>query len=854
MTKTSRWEAQVLSSQISRKTSTSVFTSRTRLFAREPPSPSHERRALLAAASQLLRGSPEKKRAGGSSGRGGGSTPRSHWPAAHPAPIVTQRPALPLAKTRGKGARRRGRGRAGAPGPLIESPGCSTLRSSVPMALDVGKSLSETSLSQKAKCYGRWDYTDIPTGCPELADSMHWLLEAEEAKPSLALESLARSGHGCLVADLTQRGSSYCKEAPSAPTSGFPGVPSAPVARAARGGDSHPHLSHRFFSSEEQQQTKTMGCSEPASSAPNAQSSAEESSIADVSHDISTSQCSQRPPSPFSSTLESLPQPTPLSPSRSRSRSSFSTLSLEENSASEQQEVKQSPGLPAEGKAPRARNPLGPLLGERVPVGRVRKMSSYQADYWACAIPDSLPPSPDRQSPHWNPHKEYEDLLDYAYPLRPRYKLGKAPEPFFHDSGIDLDSFSLSPEGTLTSTSVYGQGWQAQGSRENPHRGFGASARRYSTPVSGKPGCVRAISYCEPSAAAKSASSNGTAGPSRGFPKDLRTELAGLSSFHRPDVDGSSWCHLKGSPSSNHKGQAKSTSRFLPTTQVLPLRKEWDGDEEFLSLPPRLRELERLSQILSDLSLTKRTSRQGYQTPPPYSDSQSERSPFRAAGSRDQRERTEGFLGLCHPYSSQKPSWESTGSWSRVNRDPLSGLHLPAGTRSMLDGTCPGELGVKGRPKEKGQQGESLAQCIKMFCCQLEELICWLYDVADLTDSWVPPTPDAASVKAALCRYLEFRKDVADHQSLTESVLQRGEALLECMASNSPALKETLGLIAKQSEELESHAERLYKSVLAAVDPVQGQDREQGDSMRQAAAQWVLPPSDLGFVGCSQDG
>lgn len=27
---------------------------------------------------------------------------------------------------------------------------------------------------------------------------------------------------------------------------------------------------------------------------------------------------------------------------------------------------------------------------------------------------------------------------------------------------------------------------------------------------------------------------------------------------------------------------------------------------------------------------------------------------------------------------------------------------------------------------------------------------------------------------------------MADHRSLTESVLQRGEALLECMASNSP--------------------------------------------------------------------
>ncbi|RLW07088.1 hypothetical protein DV515_00003927 [Chloebia gouldiae] len=114
-----------------------------------------------------------------------------------------------------------------------------------------------------------------------------------------------------------------------------------------------------------------------------------------------------------------------------------------------------------------------------------------------------------------------------------------------------------------------------------------------------------------------------------------------------------------------------------------------------------------------------------------------------------------------------------------------------------------------------------------MFCCQLEELIRWLYTVVDVTGSWVPPSPDAESVLASLRRYLEFRKDVADHQSLTESVLERGEALLDCMASNSPALKETLALIAKQSEELESHAEHLYKSILAALGGKDGgQDKE----------------------------
>ncbi|KFQ15414.1 Centrosomal protein of 68 kDa, partial [Leptosomus discolor] len=143
------------------------------------------------------------------------------------------------------------------------------------------------------------------------------------------------------------------------------------------------------------------------------------------------------------------------------------------------------------------------LLDDRTTMERIRKMSSYQADYWACAIPDSLPPSPDRCSPHWNPNKEYEDLLDYAYPLKPRYKLGKMLEPFLHDSGIGLDSFSVSPEGTLRSTSIYGRGGQAEGSRENDCQRFVASAERFSTPGPGKRGSSGTGLDCEPLPIAK---------------------------------------------------------------------------------------------------------------------------------------------------------------------------------------------------------------------------------------------------------------------------------------------------------------------------------------------------------------
>ncbi|XP_051471728.1 centrosomal protein of 68 kDa isoform X3 [Apus apus] len=435
------------------------------------------------------------------------------------------------------------------------------------MAVDVGKSLSEASLSGKSEGNGRWDCTEVEGDYPELADSLHRLLGAEEAKPCpQGTESVAMSGHSHLATDVTQGGSSYHQEVSSASASRFPRARAslseteALIYSTNDSGDVPHHVSHQFLSSEEQQ-VKASGHWELTSSPPSQLSSAEETLLAGSCHHARAGRQSRSlgAQSSFSSTSELLRPQTPFSPEnalQSRSVSSFSTLSSEENGLSKKLSrcLLASTDMPspvaskawwgaAEGRMLRPHKNFSPLRDDRPTVEHTRKMSSYQADYWACAIPDSLPPSPDRQSPHWNPHKEYEDLLDYAYPLKPRYKLGK------------------------------------------------------------------------------------------------------------------------------------------------------------------------------------------------------------------------------------------------------------------------------------------------MFCCQLEELIRWLYNVAEITDSWVPVLLDAEGVKASLHRCLEFRKDVADHRSLTESVLERGEALLDCMASNSPALKDTLGLIAKQSEELETHAEHLYESVLASVGPVQGEDRMEDEGL-----------------------
>ncbi|NXP45817.1 CEP68 protein, partial [Heliornis fulica] len=466
-----------------------------------------------------------------------------------------------------------------------------------------------------------------------------------------------------------------------------------------------------------------------------------------------------------------------------------------------------------------------PLLGDHTTKEHSRKMSSYQADYWACAIPDSLPPSPDRLSPHWNPNKEYEDLLDYAYPLKPRYKLGKTPEPFFHDSGIGLDSFSLSPEDTLRSTSIYSQGGRAWGSGDDGRRTVVAPTERFSTLGPGRRDHSGADPYSGPLPLARASLANSVSPhPPGGLTEGVTmTEPAGTGASGHPAVDGKGGSP-RGTPFPNRSGAAHSTDAFIPTTRVLPLRKEWEGDEEFLSLPPRLRELERLAQLLSNLSLTVRTPGHGHRHLRCPSDSRQRLAseaapPFGAACGRDESGNVEDPAGLWHPCSSQKPTWETTASCGQTRRDPPRGRHLPTSLGDALDGTCLKEPRVSGSLEESGQS-ESLAQCVQMFCCQLEELIQWLYGVAN---SWVPASPDAESATALLHRYRALRKDMADHRSLAESVLERGEALLSCMASSSPALRDALGLIAKQSGALEAHAEHLYESALAAVGPARGE-------------------------------
>ncbi|XP_023576590.1 centrosomal protein of 68 kDa isoform X2 [Octodon degus] len=151
---------------------------------------------------------------------------------------------------------------------------------------------------------------------------------------------------------------------------------------------------------------------------------------------------------------------------------------------------------------------------------------------------------------------------------------------------------------------------------------------------------------------------------------------------------------------------------------------------------------------------------------------------------------------------------------------PCSGHDADTGGDSS-PADSPQVLGLSQQPLISGVSFLSQRKSMT-FCCQLEKLIHWLYNVTDVTDLGTPPRSSLTGLKSSLQLYRQFKRDIHEHQSLTDSVLEKGETLLQCLLDNTPVLKDVLGRISKQSGELESHADRLYDSILASLDMLAG--------------------------------
>ncbi|XP_042837485.1 centrosomal protein of 68 kDa isoform X1 [Panthera tigris] len=499
---------------------------------------------------------------------------------------------------------------------------------------------------------------------------------------------------------------------------------------------------------------------------------------------------------------------------------------------------------PSVGSVPRLQwSPQPASSGVDAP-GLGRRRLSFQAEYWACVLPDSLPPSPDRHSPLWNPNKEYEDLLDYTYPLRPKPHLPKhldshmLADPVLQDSGVDLDSFSVSPASTLKSPTNGSQNCPSAEASALPFSRPGEpSLRRWSSGIPQKQGSVGLASCNQLTSTPRAPGGRDAPWESREpAPRGAKDWLPMGKHPEAGSPQRRTW--ERGWPlprTDREKGASQGVWHPACTESGWKPEEEVESDDEYLALPARLTQVSSLVSHLGSIPtlVTLPTGAAEGQTSLDVSDSDGPASlpsdssqsqlPSEAAlrGSRGPEGQNHRLLcSFIHARGSAGEGGLGNSQALGVSSGPLRAhSSLPAvwDRHAFLD------LDAAGQPPGKGEPGkESLVQCVKTFCCQLEELIRWLYNIADVTDHLIPSKSNLTGLKSSLQLYRQFKKDIDEHQSLTESVLQKGEILLQCLLDNTPVLKDVLGRISKQPSELESHADRLYDAILASLDMLAG--------------------------------
>ncbi|XP_060268020.1 centrosomal protein of 68 kDa isoform X5 [Ovis aries] len=426
--------------------------------------------------------------------------------------------------------------------------------------------------------------------------------------------------------------------------------------------------------------------------------------------------------------------------------------------------------------------------------GLGRRRLSFQAEYWACVLPDSLPPSPDRRSPLWNPNKEYEDLLDYTYPLRPGPRLPKqlVAEPVLQDSGIDLDSFSVSPASTLKSPTNVSHSCPPAEAAALPFSGpREPNLKRGPSGVPQKQGGV-GLASCSPFASTPRAPGGRTTPwvsrePARRNLRDwppvgrhlelgsphLRTRDRGWSS---PRLE-------------REKGASQGLGRLTCTESGWKPQEEVESDDEYLALPSRLTQVSSLVSYLGSIP-----------TLVPLSTDAAE-----GQSSLDVSD-SDGPASLPSDSSqSQLPSGATLrGSWSAEDQKhcllrSLIHARRSAGEGSLVSGQA---LGVSSGPVRTRASWSA---------------------VLDPDAEGQPPRKGGEQGRESLVQCVQqFKKDIDEHQSLTESVLQKGEILLQSLLDNTPVLKDVLGRISRQPSALERHADHLYDTILASLDTLAG--------------------------------
>ncbi|KAM4592199.1 centrosomal protein of 68 kDa isoform 2-T4 [Odontesthes bonariensis] len=453
--------------------------------------------------------------------------------------------------------------------------------------------------------------------------------------------------------------------------------------------------------------------------------------------------------------------------------------------------------------------------------------SSYQANYWTCAIPNSLPPSPNRHSAGWNPNKEYQALLDYTYPLRPghvdsvrepKMQGGSLPmtDPNLQDSGIELDQLcsSTSLLGFNFSLSRAVQTQETKQERSTINACYGSSDFQGFTRSSDGLFSSIPLSLTDP----------------------IGLSLDSLD--HNRDRGGTNQHQSAGCHHRHHTESSSSSASFIDSTSVLPQAKCVCGevDEDFRPLPEKLEVMQQLfrqvREVTAKLSQPGRAS-----TGSLDSGTTSILSSFNLLGKRGaeddnemveikelQEDKQEGnkrgqrSAGQTGNHRVSETVRSNFGAGLEPSRGEPSQSYLREVEDLMERLSGPTLSDSQKNNQEDQENSYTLMQHIQIFCSHLELLIQQLYTVSQRMEQLATPTVDIDSVKSSLAEYQSFQREVSSRQPITSCVLHAGYRLLSCINNTSPFLRDTLLLIERQSGVLQTSNDQFFSSILSAMD------------------------------------
>ncbi|XP_038072285.1 uncharacterized protein LOC119740890 [Patiria miniata] len=147
--------------------------------------------------------------------------------------------------------------------------------------------------------------------------------------------------------------------------------------------------------------------------------------------------------------------------------------------------------------------------------------------------------------------------------------------------------------------------------------------------------------------------------------------------------------------------------------------------------------------------------------------------------------------------------------------------------------------GKKRHQREGGNGVPAVAEC-QEFQGDLNRLISWLTATIDQSEQWKAPSNNTLSLRVQLEKYLTFAMELQTRQHLKDSVLLRGQDLIQLYPQLTSNLQATLELIDRQYQRLEERLDTQFRQLEEALASLETSARSDSKNHRSFDAELIM--------------